>query len=517
MTNPQIPPDGFRWVDPAAGQAAPTGTPAPLRPGEVPDSAGAPRRRWIVASVAAVVVLVAGLVVVMIWHPWSGAGANTPDAQTARPHEWPVGTPKDLMVPFSLIRQPLPGWRVSAADIGLPPRVRVGDLFASSGAKAYFVATHCDDDPCSHPMGWVYGLDTGSGRRLFPPVPMDGFYGGATDCYGNGPSVALCVTEGYRQDRPQLVWVIDVERGAVTYTGPTELSAQGQFSTGPRLRAVGNDRGETRLVATVDNKGVYGVGPHAELTWFLPGSGDVPIPNYLADGDIPPMTLALQRRNRSDQTGPRDRVFSVADGKLLPPTAPGGTTLDLAAVYNGGFTYQYQQGTSGGVLFFDSAGREVARQEIGFAQPMENAALPIFVINPQSKPEWLVYTGGGKLLARLPGDTIAAEFQTIGTKLYVKKSPIGPDESWQQWDLLTGNPGPICTMHLGGAYIASDGNVIVSQDTAKIVAIDPSTCQTLWETPSEPDNDRVVMWRVSGGLLGRTRRSDSVTSLGPAA
>lgn len=507
MTNPQLPPEGFRWVEPATDAESPGG---PQRRAKF----GPARRRswWLAASI--VLAMATVLVAVMVWHPWSGG--TKPASGAAHPVAWPTGTPQDLLVPFPLTRQPVPGWRVTPAEIGLPARVHVGDMFASSGEKAYFVTTHCNDGPCSHPMGWVYGLNTGSGKPLFPPVAMDGFYGGVADCYGNGPSEALCVTEGYRTERPQLVWVIDLDHGAVTYTGQTDLAPQFDSTGGPQLRAVGNPGGETRLIATVANKGVYGVGSHAELTWFLPGSGHVALPNYLQVSDIPPMTLALQRRNPADESGTKDRVFSAADGKVLPPSVPAGTTLDLPAVYNGGFAYQYQQGGSQGVMFFDTEGREVARQEIGFAVPLENAALPTFVVNPQSQPEWLVFTGDGKQLVRIPGESISAEFQTIGNKLYIKRSPVGPKESWQQWDLTSGKPGPICPMHLGPAYVASDGDVVVFRDTLKDVAIDPSTCQTHWETPSEPDDARVVIWKVAGGLIGRTRQSDSVMSLRPA-
>ncbi|OBF86671.1 hypothetical protein A5791_20580 [Mycobacterium sp. 852002-51163_SCH5372311] len=512
VSAPPRPPDGFRWVEPETGEQS--ANEAPSQPSS--DAAPRPSRRgrWIAATVGAVTVLVVSLVAVVWWHPWSGErGGTAPGAGTAPPAPPPTGTPKELLVSFPLNRQPVPGWRVRATDIGLPPHVPVGDLFASSGQKAYFVTAHCDDGPCSNPMGWVYGLDTGSGKRLFAPVALTGFYGGASDCYSNGPSVAVCLTEGYRKERPQLVWVIDLDRGAVTFTGRTELYPQEQYGPGPRIRAVGNYRGETRLVAAVKGKGVYGVGPQAELTWFVPGDGEVVLPNYLRVGDIPPLTVALQRRTASDRSGPKDRVFSVIDGKDLTPNPAAGITIDRAAVYNGGFAYHYQEGVSGGVLFYDTRGREVARQEVGFASPMQDAATPIFVVNPESRPEWMVYTAGGKLLARIPGESVASEFQTIGTKLYVRRSLIGPDESWQQWDLPTGRSGPTCKMHLGVAYVASDGNIILTQDTAKNVAIDASTCQTLWETPSEPDDSRVVIWKVDNGLLQRTRKSDTIVSL----
>ncbi|OBA78580.1 hypothetical protein A9W99_23175 [Mycobacterium sp. 1164966.3] len=460
--------------------------------------------------------LTAGVVVAVWTRPWSEhRGGRAHDADTAHPAALPTGTPKELLVPFPLSRRPVPGWHVNAREIGLPPRVATGSLFATSGEKAYFVTTHCDDDACSRPMGWVYGLDTRTGGRLFAPVAMTGFYGGQSDCYGNGPSVAVCVTGGFYKDRPQLAWVIDLARGAVTFTGPTQLYPQGHAGHEPAIAEVGNHQGQTRVVAAIRDKGIYGVGSHAELTWFLPGAGLAVTPNHLQIDDIPPMTLALQSRG-SDRTGPMYRVFSAVDGKDLTPNPPAGMTIDKAAVYNGGFAYNYQQGASQGVVFYDTLGKEVARQEVGFASPMSNSALPIFVANPTSNPAFLVFTAAGKLLARIPSQSMSSEFRTIGTKLYVKTGLTGADESWQQWDLLTGNPGPNCKMQLGVSYVASDGNVIVYHDLTRYVAIDSSTCQTLWEIPSEREApDHMVIWKVGNGLLGGGTANGDIVSLRP--
>jgi hypothetical protein len=98
---------------------------------------------------------------------------------------------------FRLDRLPVPGWRLSAADIGLPHDVPVDKPFASSGGRGYFVA-HCDiwcDD-----RGWVYGVDLRTGARLFDPVELDGFRGGFDgECYQSGPSTALCITDEDRE------------------------------------------------------------------------------------------------------------------------------------------------------------------------------------------------------------------------------------------------------------------------------------------------------------------------------
>lgn len=498
MTSSQLPPEGFRWVEPTGDTSA--------RP---------PRRRrwWMVAALVMVLALTAGVVAAVWWRPWEAEHGT----DTARAVEPLIGTPTDLLVSFPLNRQPVPGWHVSAAEIGLPPHVNVGNLFASSGDKAYFVTSHCDD-PCRNPMGWVYGLDAHSGARLFPPVPMTGFYGNNSDCYNNGPSVAVCVTEGYAAERPQLVWVIDLDHGAVGFTGPTDLYPEQHVGPQPTIRAVGNHFGEARIVAAVKEKGVYGIGSHAELTWFVPGRGELSMPSYLRVADIPPLTIAMQTRSRSDQSGPKARVFSVVDGKELTPKSVAGITVGNAAVYNGGFAYQYQEGAAQGLLFYDTQGRQIEKKQIGYAYPLDNPAMLIVTVDPTTQPQWVVYNAAGNLLARIPGKQIATEFQTIGTKLYVKRGQTGADESWQQWDLVTGTSGSVCNLNLGVDYVASDGKVIISRGTGgQDLAIDASTCQTRWSTPPEPPESRVVIWKVGTGLIQRTYVSDSIMSLRPPA
>lgn len=118
------------------------------------------------------------------------------------------------------------------------------------------------------------------------------------------------------------------------------------------------------------------------------------------------------------------------------------------------------------------------------------------------------------MLLRIPNQSVSSEFQTIGTKLYVLMNTGSEDESWQQWDLLTGAPGPTCNMHLRVDYVASDGTVVISKGgVGGNVAVDTSTCQTLWSTPAEPEDSRVVIWKVGTGLIQRTRVSDSIVSL----
>ena len=170
------------------------------------------------------------------------------------------------LVSFSLDRQPVAGWQIGPTDVGLPDYAPLGDLFASSGDKAYFLSESVPPCPgsCKPQEAWVYGIDTKTGARLFNPVPLPG-YVYDVECFGNGPGVAVCL-----RDLTDLkVWVIDLERGALTFTGPTDL-ASSAFGK-PEAQTVGTHLGQTRLVATVRDQGVYGRGVARRAHLVCPG------------------------------------------------------------------------------------------------------------------------------------------------------------------------------------------------------------------------------------------------------
>jgi len=308
-------------------------------------------------------------------------------------------------------------------------------------------------------------------------------------CYQNGPAAAVCVTATDPTIGNHLVVsVLDLDRGTTTFTGPTDFNSFGTLHVGsslpsgshPRLIRVGNYRGESRLVASVEDKGVYGVGPHADLTWFAPGNGQVLVPNDLQVTNTPPLTLAVGGPTDSD---PKFRVFSVIDGTDLTPTAPPHTVLKRAIVYNGGYAYQYEEGnTSAGVLFYDTTGQLVARQHADhYPVLLDNAAMPIIL----DAGTFRVYTATGRLLASIPADsayTYSPSFQAIGTKLFAWLN-YSNGEHWQQRDLLTGKPQNTCAINLSD-YIGSDGRIVLTDnDAGMMIASEMSTCHTLWKIP----------------------------------
>lgn len=437
------------------------------------------------------------------------AAARGADAPAVPP---PIGTPKDLLVSFPLNRQPVPGWQLGPTDIGLPAGVKVGNLFARNGTKAYFVTLEGCAASCQNPTGWVYGLDTTNGARLFAPLALPGFFGTNSDCHSNGPSVAVCTsrTEGQEGKLPPPgAWVIDLEHGALTYHGPNTLNPK--MTGGTRLQAVGYQYGPSYLVAANPGEGLHGVGAHAELTWSLPGDWEVFSPATYAP-DIPALTLAAQPpKSTDDRRG--YRVFSVVDGKDLTPTPPSGTRLEEVALYNGGFAFQFDAGKTTGTLMYDSTGRQVGRQEgpseSARSYPRQNAAMLTLAVGGALQ----IYDAAGKLVANIPSGGSSNEFRTIGTKLFAKTpGNYGVEADWLQWDLLTTQPGPTCTMNLGPGYVGSDGAVLITtrrtDDGSEYVAIDTATCQTLWQIPG-----KTWIHKIGTGMIEIDLDHDKVMSL----
>ncbi len=495
MSYPQIPPGGYHWVTPTAED------PLPRKPKRT-------RRRILIGLALTVVVL---FVISVFWWPWAPDRPHTASAS--------VGTPKDMLIPFPLNRQPVPGWRVTPQDVGLAPDATIGIMFASVGERAYFVR-NADGN------GQLYGLNITTGAPLFAaPVELPGFQSFSTaDCFTNGPTTALCVS-GPAYDAPpgtpNQAWVIDLHTGTITFTGTTELRLRGtsNMGDGPLLEAIGNHLGETHLVASIEGKGIYGVGSHAELTWFVPGAGTLFIPDFKQASDTPSQTLAVQGPDPADPNGPWV-VFSAVDGTVRTPTPPEGLTIDKAVVYTGGFAYQFQEPAKpAGVLFYDPEGNLLARvQPDANLIALDSADTP--VMWNQGTGEWQVYSTTGDLLVKIPATDLTTRFRTIGTKIYARVAGFGPEAKWQQWDLRTGQPGATCQVELDNlGYVASDGTTVIIHAWAGRTgagsidsAINMTTCHTEWETPQEAGR---AIEKVGDNTLIQRSRTEIVSLQAP--
>ncbi|AQA02943.1 hypothetical protein BVC93_11430 [Mycobacterium sp. MS1601] len=485
MSEPSPPLGGYHWIDPPPA-------PPPRK-----------RRRLLLFIAVPVVIAVA---VSLVWWPWGS------DRRTAA-IDAPIGTPADMLIPYSLARQPIPTWHTTPTQLGLPPDRRVGELIASIADRAYFLST-------SENEALLTGVNLTTGAPLYPPVNIPAFTL-IGRCFLNGPTTALCISEPFEPaDALNHLWIIDLTTGTITFDGPTELEPGGGRTPGrPVLQAVGNYRDDTRLVATVEDQGVHGVGERGQLTWFVPGSGILHIPDYLGVSDAPPQYLVTQSPPPNDFSAPSP-VFSVLDGTILTPTPPEGLTLDQAVVYNGGFAYQFEQpAENAGILFYDTDGTLLNRvqPDDSMLLALDSADMP--VMYHLASNQWQVYTAAGELLLSIPATAPTTDFRTIGNHIYARVAGFVHEADWQQWNLDTGQPGPTCRIQLDNmGYVASDGTIAITDSFANTTgagfvyaATDLNTCQSAWTTPEQRD---LKIWKVNNNSLIQVTDPE-ITLLGP--
>lgn len=416
-------------------------------------------------------------------HPVRGdSPAATP---TNLPTAAELGLPEQFLLP-SMRRKPVPGWTVSASDLGLPTTdpVRYSPIGNTGDRATFQVMTTA--------RWWVIGIDVSDGTNLFEPVSLGEHRSAesllASSCYPNGPTMVVCLRgEGSFVDAPEHAWVIETHSGALLYDGPTELR-QAPNTVGAAARRFGD-----YLVATIEDRGVFGVGPRAELTWHVPGSGHVSSP---PDSDVAASSLAVQ-----SGYGEPDVVFSVADGSVRTPPVPAETRLRRAVTYPGGFAYELLRGqlASAGITFYDNDGHPRGHFD-GDARLLSGSAdLPVARTTTADH----VLTLSGRPLLEWPDPRLMPYTRLIGTTLLM--STDEDQRYWQQFDLRTGAEGDTCdSREISYAYIgASPDAVVVSTSTSPLRAIDLSTCETLWEWKKATDNEYRDAWRVNTTLVLR--------------
>jgi hypothetical protein len=397
---------------------------------------------------------------------------------------------------------PAPGWRVSLTDLGLPAPpngTRVANderpfqsapLVGSIGATAYFIA---GSPGTPGAQWWLVAVDTQQGRPAFAAVPLDRD-ARAPECFINGPDSVLCL-----RDDPQrsTAWVIDARSGALTYTGPTDLR------TAPSTLTVGQVG--AHAVASTQHQGVYGIGPRAETTWFVPGEGTLD-ELYMPEGGGARSTLLTQTVRR--QRSLTDVLFSSRSGAVLVPQTNDGDEVHDVIVYPGGFAARIvSSDRDSRVEFFDETGRRVGAQ-IEDASLIPDA-LDLPVIRTLTD-EWAVYSTTGDLLLELPGPVPVAT-RLVGSTLFTKVDEPSTDinepmiDKWQQYDLRTGAQGKSCAFDMGADYLGSDGTVGVFEKGNPAVGLtteahDLATCDKLWSIASPAGSLRDV-WQVGTTLV----------------
>jgi hypothetical protein len=394
--------------------------------------------------------------------------------------------PQQTLLAQSMRQLPVPGWTVTVDQLGLPPGTvarpvgNVGDLGVFLGIT--------DEG------WWLLGLDVTSGKRTFGPVRL-GPAGNATNfnCFVNGPPMVLCVRQPADLDVPSTAWVVDTSSGEMVYDGPTDLRVAGRQGQ-PNLEQLGE-----YAIAIVIGVGIYGVGAHGELTWFVPGDGGLTSQFSVRHRDTVPSTLAVQGSGRV-----ADVVFSVVDGHVVKPDIAPGTDLGRAVVYQGGFGYEYTVAgdyTTERVAFFDNTGKKLSEPRV--EGTLENRSLDIPLVG--SKTNDVVLTLDGQRVLGLPPSGPSPYARLIGSRFLV--SADAKQRVWQQFDLRTGEAGKTCEGEsLWTYYIGSDGEVVVARDEGDglVQGVDLTTCAVLWSIPGPAPSEAKEVWKVHTTLVQRT-------------
>ncbi len=441
------------------------------------------QRWWLVGGALAVVAVVAVTAVVIS----SGNHNAGSQAQSERPAP---ALPVQLLLTSSMRQQPVPGWKITAEDLGLPGGT-VMKPFGNVGDRGYFVGVTGEG-------WWLVGIDVAAGRRLFAPVPLGPSNDAlAFNCFVNGSEMALCVREDRDPAQPARAWVVNTESGTVTFDGPTDLRIP-PTDDHPELVQVGD-----YLVAAVEGEGVHGVGPHAELTWFVAGSGHLTQSAEWAR-DVGPQRLAVQ-----DGASTASVVFSVDDGTVIKPDVQHGERLGRAMVFPGGLGYEYQSDGDGTerVAFFDEAGKASSRPDVNGTSGIGSLDVPL--VRTQTRD--VFFNLDGQQLLDIPAAERMPYARLIGERLFVATDESM--KSWQQYDLRAGIGGKTCEIEdLAFSYIASDGTVaIVVGRRSPAQAVDLATCKPLWSIPGSTQGQAKDVWKVNTTLIQRT--NDELFSL----
>lgn len=440
------------------------------------------RRRGLLIGVSILlIVVVTGVLFVTRWVPdlrLSAARAS-----------WEP--PPQAMLSSSMREQPVPGWRAVVSDLGLPStgesRIAVSNdprgprpFIGSIDSRAYFLASSGAPDA---PQWWLVGINVQDGRRLFDAVPLS-VAARYPQCFLHGPNDILCL-DGLPSVTAR---VIDGRSGAVKYVGPTDLRLGfGKLA----VEQVG-----MYAVATTQDQGVFGIGPRAETTWFVPGDGLLetePAERPAARSQ----TLTAQRD--ADPRKFSQTVFSVADGRVVEPEIDKGASLVETSFYTGGFAGKISDadGAPGDIYFFDENGKRVGGSAEGSLRE-EAADLPI--TTTESDDVNAVYSARGEKLLEVPSGAT----ELVGTTVMVNLAKSQAFPQWQQYDLKDGGKGPVCDYPMQN-LLGTDGSTLVfgvTNPDADVLAkaYDLHSCQRLWSISKLVGSvDRI--WQVGGELV----------------
>jgi hypothetical protein len=438
---------------------------------EPADKTPTPRRRWWLVGIALLVVVVVAVTTGFIVRKVQD---RRQAAMYAAALPWLPKQP--LLLTSSMRRKPVTGWKITADQLGQPPGTSFY-LVGNIGDRALFTRRSADDQE------WLVGIDVGRGKPLFAPVQLAAEGKPSFECFINGPNMAVCI-QNNDPDKPVRAWVVDTENGTVLFDGSTELRLR-NVEGHDQLYQVGD-----YVVANIKGEGIYGVGRHAELTWFVPGGGLVFEEINVWARDVVPSTMATAVAPGSDF---KMVVFSLADGTVVHPSIPPDAKYVGAVVYPNAFGYDYgsSRDEPKHVVFYDNSGKELGRSETEGS--LDGSPLDLPMVMTETKV--VVLAVDGRTLLEFPrpqGEGLRREMKwkpdvearLIGTDLFVTGDVL--KKSYQRYDLRTGKAGKTCDREVvGGPYAGSDGDVAVGygRGGGPVRAVDLKTCEKLWSLP----------------------------------
>lgn len=455
------------------------------------------RRSWRIAvAIVMVTAVAAGLVT--FWWLRSGRYLYARSAWQPEPVEF---------LP-SMLASPVKGWTAGLFDLGLPhppaeeaaptfaAHTRAADpLIGAVGDHAFFLAR-------SGTHWWLIGIDVRDGQSLFEAVELN-VGNRAADCTLNGPTHVVCLDH----EPATSAWVIETTSGRVVYQGPSDITP----SSGPLTM----ERLGDFAVATSQGKGIYGIGSHAETTWFIPGDGILREVSWPRSGSEQPQ---LSSQANADPKVWDSTVFSVHSGSAIRPDLGADADLHNLTVYPGGFAANVTEDREQlGVVFFDDAGREITRTDgrvVGGGSLLGLAIVAPDDADPDATAMVTIFSpDGGRLL------TIPDGFMTrIGSTLFHLERGTYEFPEWRQYDLKTGEQGPVCDFPMH-RYIGTDGSTLVFQVTNPKAGLlararDLKTCKELWTLPAQPDSLQRI-WRIHTNLIQLSADGTELSSLVP--
>jgi hypothetical protein len=446
------------------------------------------RRRWPLTLGALIVVVVVAIVGAVGW--WFSAGAE----YWARSRWQP---PKEALL-SSMRVQPIPGWKTSVADLGLPGGSTIAKGHQDSGVPGSIIETPehsavllASSPGPTAPQWWLAGINVNDGHVQFRPVALS-VTAVAPSCFANGSSV-VCISD---DGQAATAWVIETQTGHVTYSGPTELRLHASKLQAAQVGGY--------VVAAADGQGIYGVGPNAETTWFAPGIGKI----FKKGGDV-----AVQGSARGSYA---INLISVEHGKVITPALPDDTHLEDVNFFEDGFAAIVVTGNEGpAAQFFDDAEKPTNERRVPGLLGGTTGNLTAVL---EDRKHIGMYGPNGDRLLDLGGERPNG-MQLIGTTLWVGETSGADGAHFQPYDLRTGDKGKSCAFDAANGYLGTDGSVFVrapsnqkSDDLTQ--AYDLATCDKVWSIPRTVGSSGQVT-RIGDTLVQLSNDGTKLMSLVP--